>query len=109
MYISFDLFSQIITHIIASHKLGDDIYNAVSAYNKETHDCADCSFLPTRLEDDLVMLLELAMNDEDGWISYWLYELDCGEKYKDGCILDDNDNSIPCKTIKELYELVMAE
>lgn len=108
MYMSFHLFSQIMEHIVSTHKLNNSIYNAVYVYNKETNDCADFSFMPTVLEDDLVMLLEILTSDDDGWISYWLYELECGEKYVDGCIVDEDDKPIKCKTIKDLYNLLKS-
>lgn len=33
------------------------------------------------------------MKDEYDWIDYFMYELDFGEKYYDGCVLD-KDKSI---------------
>ena len=108
MTISFDLFSRIMTHIAAIHKLENTVSDAFLAYNKATRDCSDCGMWPSILESDLVLLLEYMTNDEDSWISYWLYELNCGEKYVEGSILDENDNPIPCKTLEDLYSLILS-
>ena len=34
-----------------------------------------------KYETMLVKVLEHVMRDEEGWISYWLYELDLGTEY----------------------------
>lgn len=57
----------------------------------------------------VVDLLELATNDtENGWIAYWLYELNCGKDYKDGCVTKGGEN-IPLKSQLDLWNLLVSE
>ena len=54
-------------------------------------------------------LLKDIMKDEDNWIEYYIYELNWGKDYEDGCIQDKNGNNIPLKTIEDLYNLLTGD
>lgn len=56
-------------------------------------------------ESVVVELLE-NMFDTD-MISYWIYELDYGEKYTEGCVLDENMNNIDLSTSEKLYDYLI--
>ena len=56
-------------------------------------------------ESVVVYLLE-RMFDTD-MISYFIYELDYGEKYKEGCVLDENMNNIDLSTAEKLYNYLV--
>ena len=56
-------------------------------------------------ESVVVELLE-NMFDTD-MISYWIYELDYGKKYKAGCVLDENMNEIDLSTAEKLYDYLI--
>ena len=56
-------------------------------------------------ESVVVYLLE-NMFDTD-MISYWIYELDYGEKYTEGCVLDENMNNIDLSTSEKLYDYLI--
>lgn len=56
-------------------------------------------------ESVVVYLLE-NMFDTD-MISYWIYELDYGEKYEEGCVLDENMNEIDLSTAEKLYDYLV--
>ena len=54
----------------------------------------------------LIQLIEELMGDEDtGWIGYWLYELEQGEKYVEGSVTID-DVPVPLATLEDLYNLL---
>ena len=57
----------------------------------------------------LIKLLESIMQDKCEWIKYWLYELDCGEKYRPSSITDNQGKPIKLKTIADLYALLKKE
>ena len=57
-------------------------------------------------EAALVNLLEIVFNDKSDWISYFLYELDFGKRYKDGMITD-NDQNVKLATPEDLYNLLV--
>lgn len=56
-------------------------------------------------ESVVVYLLE-NMFDTD-MISYFIYELDYGEKYKAGCVLDENMNEIDLSTAEKMYDYLV--
>lgn len=56
-------------------------------------------------ESVVVYLLE-NMFDTD-MISYFIYELDYGEKYKEGCVLDENMNEIDLSTAEKMYDYLV--
>lgn len=56
-------------------------------------------------ESVVVKLLE-KMFDTD-IISYWIYELNYGKEYTDGCVLDENMNEIDLSTVEKLYDYLI--
>ena len=75
-----------------------------------TNEFEDSIFYPYfRYEAQFVKLLELTMHDNGDYISYFLYELNFGEKWEPGCIIDENDNDIPLGTIVDLYNILVEE
>lgn len=60
------------------------------------------------LEGNVVDLLEFAMDDQGDWISYWLWELEFGEKYKPGCVTD-NGVDVDLSTAEKLYDFLVSE
>lgn len=59
-------------------------------------------------ESIVVELLENLFDDYDT-ISWWLYELDYGRKYKKGCIQDSNGKNINLSTAEKLYDYLVME
>ena len=56
----------------------------------------------------LIKLLESIMQDKCEWIEYWLYELECGAKYRPSSITQDG-KPIKLKTMADLYTLLKKE
>lgn len=83
----------------------DDIISLVSAYNRESRD--ECELMLPMLVDNVVDLLTLATHDEDDWISYWLFELNCGKEYHDGCVTDADESIIKLATIEDLWNILI--
>lgn len=54
------------------------------------------------------LLAELS-NDECEEIDYWMWELDFGEKYYDGCITREDGSIIKLKTAEDLYNLILED
>lgn len=57
------------------------------------------------LNNQLVKLLQVAMNDEhkDSWVEYYMYELDFGKNYRPGCATD-KDGDIDLSDAGALWE-----
>ena len=59
----------------------------------------------TWLQDDVLGLLEEIMDDtQDSLIGYFVYELNFGREYRDGCIEDADGTPIKITTPEELYD-----
>jgi len=58
-------------------------------------------------EDLLVDILEDTMEDTGHNISYWIYELEMGTKWKKGTITDTNNKDVKLKTINDLYNCII--
>ena len=56
-------------------------------------------------ESVVVYLLE-NMFDTD-MISYWIYELNYGEEYEEGCVLDENMQVVDISTAEKLYDYLV--
>ena len=88
--------------------LQDKLYEAVANYNDLNHKSEfDFGYFPTLL-DNLIELLEMLMDDCDNhWISYWMFDLNCGEKYHEGCVTDTEGKDVPLKTIEDLWNVLV--
>ena len=56
-------------------------------------------------ETVVVKLLEEMFNSD--MISFWMYDLDYGRKYIDGCIQDREGNIIDISTLDKLYDYLV--
>lgn len=65
--------------------------------------------LPTVFLVDTVNLLEMVTADEDEWISYFIFELDCGKSWKPGTVTEQDGTDIPLGTIDDLWNLLVEE
>lgn len=96
-------FTDAMNAIIAQNKADEEICRAITSF------CNDSCFYATKYATrGLLDLLISNMKDTNEWIEYWIYELDCGAKYRNNSVLFDNK---PCKlkTIADLYALLKKE
>lgn len=56
----------------------------------------------------ILFILQSAMDDESEWISYFIYDLKWGKKYKDGCITERDGSIIKLETLEDLYNLLTS-
>lgn len=88
----------------------DDLQDKINDLFKENIDNKEMDFVNAGSicighESIVVYLLE-NMFDTD-MIGYWVYELDYGEKYTEGCVLDENMNNIDLSTAEKLYDYLI--
>lgn len=93
----------------------DNIVKIVEFEDKYNDLCREMNFecceirFPS-LIDDCVALLTTIMNDREcEWISYWVFELDCGKKYEPGTVKEADGSVIPLATIEDLYQLLISK
>lgn len=70
-------------------------------------DFFNASSLSISHENIVVELLENMFNDKD-ILSWWLYDLDYGRKYKDGYITEADRTEIDLSTPEKLYDYLIS-
>lgn len=106
MIISKDRFVEITNRL----KDYNDLQNKIDDLFEESIDNKEMDFVNAGSicighESVVVYLLE-NMFDTD-IISYWIYELDYGEKYTKGCIVDEELNEVDLSTAEKLYDYLI--
>lgn len=104
--ITFEEFEKQINDIKRITAFNDNINCLTVKYNKECKDQAELMF--PSLESNVIWLLRKIMNDKGDWISYWIYELDFGTKYHEGCVTDENGKNINLETVKDLWSFLLV-
>ena len=94
-------------------KLCDDLYAVIQKHRPEQDiDLSGYQLWPlvydSRLEDALIRELEKEFEDEDSWISYFVYELEYGTKEWAGkCGTMKDGKPICLETPEDLYDLLV--
>ena len=106
MIISKEKFVEIINRLKNYNELQDKIDNLFkdNIENRE-RDFVNAGSICIGHESVVVYLLE-NMFDTD-MISYFIYELNYGEDYTEGCIVDANMNEIDLSTAEKLYDYLI--
>lgn len=62
------------------------------------------------VQEQLIKVLKVATNDnhKDSWIEYFIYELDFGSRYKDGCV-KISGKDFKLQTASDLWDLLHLE
>lgn len=107
MKITFNKFEEIMNHVVAFEELQDKMISASRDYNDATNDFSTFDIPAT--VTDTVSMLSLLLDDTENWISYWVWELDCGKGYTEGAVTTEDGANIPLKTIKDLWNLLNEE
>lgn len=102
-------FVDIINRLHESSKLVDKV-DALFRESRENVECDFCNGAGLQISHEgiVVKLLEKLMRDRNENISYFIYELDYGEKYQEGCIINEN-GKIDISTPKKLYDFLVTE
>ena len=90
-----------------------ELVDKVEKLFRDSREKLECDFcngagLQISHEGIVVKLLERLMRDNAGNISYFIYELDYGKTYQEGCISDQSGN-IDFSTSEKLYDCLMKE
>ena len=81
-----------------------DFQNGVYQFGIDMYNIA-----PDRVVEKTVELLEMIMSDtKNHWISYFLFDLDCGKEFEMGTVILNNE-AIPLGTTKDLWNLLLTE
>lgn len=67
-------------------------------------------FLPTNIDEVVFLLDKIFKQDKfESWISYFIYELGFGEKYKEGCATEKDGTIIDISSTEKLYDFMVKE
>jgi len=104
--LSYEEFEKVMNGIVNELKFQNKIHSAVSELG---FDCEYFRYVPTI--DSTLMLLNRIFKDDSEYplIDYWVFELNCGEDWKQDSVVDDDGNSIPLKTISNLYDELVRQ
>lgn len=96
-----EIFCELIEKIKEQFEKNLKLSDALHAYDKESY------FYPSGIESYVIDFLEKLLKDEEGWINYFIYELDFGDNYKKGMVkIDEKDYEL--KNSEQLYELILS-
>ena len=72
---------------------------------------ADGYIFPPPNIDDVVFLLDkiFKQGTYESWISYFVFELEFGERYEDGCATEADGTNIDLSSAEKLYDLLVKE
>ena len=84
-----------------------DIKNSSMLQEMFPYDSIYCGYNNSKLFNALNKILKESMKDEYDWIDYFMYELDFGKKYYDGCVLDKDKSIIDLSNAENLYEFLI--
>ena len=102
-----ELFIETINELKKQHKHDKKCSKAFSVILPDDH----ISFYDNHwVHNQLVKILKTAMNDsqKDGWIDYFLWELDFGNEWEEGKI-SVGDKDFKLKTAEDLWNLLNIE
>ncbi len=107
------LMKQEFVEILDRLREATELVDKVEELFRDSRDNLECDFcngagLQISHEGIVVNLLEKLMRDSVGNISYFIYELDYGREYQEGCVSDNNGN-IDISTPEKLYDYLMTE
>ena len=102
--LSFEQFEQIMDGIKQEIRFQNKMYSAFRELDGECYRRTPSIYM-------LINLLNIIFEDDDECplIDYFIYNLDFGEMWKDGCITDEGGNSVELKTVSDLYDALMKQ
>lgn len=60
------------------------------------------------ITDAMLALLKECSSDVYGWIDYFVWELDFGRKYTEGCVTENGKN-VPLRTVDDLWNIINSQ
>jgi len=101
-------FKDIISSIVAVLECEDALAKVSHDYYKKTKNDMLIHF-PDTISDTVFLLEKFLGDEETQWISYWLFEINCGKDYYHGSVTDEDGKAIPLKTIEDLWNCITKE
>ena len=104
-----------------SKELFVESINAIKKQEEYDHKCTDAfqiilnedriiiGYDNSILRTQLIRVLEKLMEDNGEWIQYFIYDLDYGKNYKEGCAIYKDKSPIDLSTAEKLHHFLYRE
>lgn len=106
---SFDDFKKAMNTICDYIEFDNEMSKVFDAYNKKTGNPGEPEFYGTLVGAIADLLTAIMRDEENQWIYYWLFELERGKHYTDGCVKYADGSPIKLETIEDLWNLLCEE
>lgn len=103
-----ELFVKILNQLRDNHDKTESFCDLLDELAPDSHCCAT---IYEKNDNLLFDILEEEYGEEivENYIAYFAYEIDFGEGYEPGSILDDDGNDIALSTVERLYDICEEE
>ena len=106
----YERFKKTIEEIKYMDKFQDKISVLCAEFNHENKMGEELTIWFPTLVCTVINLLEYIFDDEETrWISYFIFDLEYGEKYEDGMVTEEDGSIVKLATIKDLYDMLMQK
>lgn len=100
-------FVEILNYIQESQEIYDELNKVMQETDIERFDfCNAYTLADGQLETYLIEVLEDMFGDNDHWISYWIFECDCGKRDYAKKIISAEKEEIDISTPEKLYDFL---
>ena len=97
-------FCKIIRDIQKMQEINDQLYETVKNTAMADFPPHVCDYA-----DHVIDVLSIMFRDPGEWISYFIYDLDFGKDYTEGCVTDEFNKNIDLSTSENLYDYLVSE
>lgn len=102
--LSKELFCKLLNWAIEKVDRDKKFENALQEYAEDK----DFTGFFTQDSSFIIEWLEKAMGDKDDWISWWVYETECGTVSEDLCTATEDGKKWVLRTVENLYDFLFA-
>lgn len=99
------MFIDLMNSIISLHQQQEKFNDVLKEIDSEFGGC----YINNKSIDKLYNLLKDLTNDSSDIIGYWLWELEFGERYEEGCVTEEDGTPIPLKTLDDVWNYLVDE
>lgn len=85
----------------------EDYWNELSDLDSKYGYAVQVERPTDRISSALVKLLEKSFNDENNWISYYIWELNFGRDWEPGCVTNEEGTDVKLQEVEDLYDLLI--
>lgn len=106
--ISKDKFFEILNYFQENEQFEESLRQLLKNSVRSTDFMDAAMFTDCKMIDYVIYLLEDNFNDSsEGWIGYWIYELNYGKEWRPGCVTLKDGTDIKLQSKEDLYNFLI--